>query len=483
MRQIISISAKLFLSLPFVLIFFHLMYADDGPGAWTQNLNGSGPIWHNCLVINPSNQQIMYAGSNTQGMYKSTNGGLNWTQINSGLTNLGVQSLAISQSSPNIVICGTTNTGANPGVYKSTDAGGSWTLMNNGITQTPINIQSVAINPANPNIVYIAIWDGSTTLNAIDGLYKTIDGCATWTVANTGMGTNKNILCIAINPLNPNTVYCGSSFLQSPATGPTYVYKSYNSGGTWASFSTGLPSASTDQNPVRMLSINSTDTNRVLAGLFQNSTNGGAYLTIDGGTSWIRRSTGIPNVAAVNIRTVLIRPGSTTEFYAGVDNTATAGVYRTLDAGLTWVVFNGGSMTNLCIVRALVFRTVPDSTLFAGVSAIAPGVHEYTWIPVGVHDPGTTVPSEYSLNQNYPNPFNPATIISFGLPKESFVSLKVYDVSGREVQTLINENRRAGNYSYSFDASSTSGGLPSGVYFYKIIASGFSDTKKMILLK
>jgi len=88
-------------------------------------------------------------------------------------------------------------------------------------------------------------------------------------------------------------------------------------------------------------------------------------------------------------------------------------------------------------------------------------------------------PIEFVLDQNYPNPFNPSTIISFSVPQSSFVTLKVYDVLGNEVSTLVNETKEAGKYNISFDAS----GLSNGVYFYTIKANNFNSTKKMILIK
>jgi hypothetical protein len=89
------------------------------------------------------------------------------------------------------------------------------------------------------------------------------------------------------------------------------------------------------------------------------------------------------------------------------------------------------------------------------------------------------VPAEFVLNQNFPNPFNPSTRISYFVPKESFVSIKVYDFLGREVGTLVSETKSTGSYELSFDASS----LPSGTYFYTLIAGNYSETKKMILIK
>jgi len=91
----------------------------------------------------------------------------------------------------------------------------------------------------------------------------------------------------------------------------------------------------------------------------------------------------------------------------------------------------------------------------------------------------STLPDKYSLSQNYPNPFNPSTTIEFALPQKEFVKLKVYDVLGNEVTTLISEELNAGLHNFEFDASS----LTSGVYIYKINAGSFTQTRKMILLR
>jgi hypothetical protein len=88
-------------------------------------------------------------------------------------------------------------------------------------------------------------------------------------------------------------------------------------------------------------------------------------------------------------------------------------------------------------------------------------------------------PTEFHLFQNYPNPFNPSTKISYSIPEESFVILKVYDVMGREVSILVNKAQSPGNYSIHFDAGDLSG----GVYFYKLSAGKYSEYRKMILIK
>jgi hypothetical protein len=97
----------------------------------------------------------------------------------------------------------------------------------------------------------------------------------------------------------------------------------------------------------------------------------------------------------------------------------------------------------------------------------------------GIDDGDAEVPGKYYLEQNYPNPFNPVTNIKFSIQHSGFVQLKLYDVLGREINTLVNEYKTHGFYEIEFDAGEISG----GVYFYKLQSGNYSDTKKMILLK
>lgn len=100
-------------------------------------------------------------------------------------------------------------------------------------------------------------------------------------------------------------------------------------------------------------------------------------------------------------------------------------------------------------------------------------------ILVGVSDTEAELPTEYSLSQNYPNPFNPITIINFSIPQKTNVVLKVFDVLGREVITLVDEKKEVGEYSIKFNAVN----LSSGIYFYQLTANKYRETQKMILLK
>jgi hypothetical protein len=99
--------------------------------------------------------------------------------------------------------------------------------------------------------------------------------------------------------------------------------------------------------------------------------------------------------------------------------------------------------------------------------------------PLAVGNTGSSVPDKYSLSQNYPNPFNPTTNIKYQIANNGFVTLKVYDILGNEVATLVNEKKSAGYYEVTFDASN----YPTGVYFYKLTTDNFTETKKMLMIK
>ncbi len=102
---------------------------------------------------------------------------------------------------------------------------------------------------------------------------------------------------------------------------------------------------------------------------------------------------------------------------------------------------------------------------------------EFTYNPMSVNN--FTKVKNFILYQNYPNPFNPKTTILYSIPKESLVTIKVYDVLGREIETLVNERKPRGNYSIDFNSSK----LPSGIYFYRLTAGSYTSTKKMVILK
>ncbi|MBT8387992.1 MAG: T9SS type A sorting domain-containing protein [Ignavibacteria bacterium] len=102
----------------------------------------------------------------------------------------------------------------------------------------------------------------------------------------------------------------------------------------------------------------------------------------------------------------------------------------------------------------------------------------YSYIVSGVEQFNNVI-SSYSLSSNYPNPFNPTTTINYEIPQRSFITLKIYDVLGNEVATLVDEEKQTGSYNVELNAT----GLPSGIYIYKFQAGNFVETKKMVLIK
>lgn len=111
--------------------------------------------------------------------------------------------------------------------------------------------------------------------------------------------------------------------------------------------------------------------------------------------------------------------------------------------------------------------------------SIPGNIYELANPSIGIQNISSEIPGAFSLKQNYPNPFNPETNIQFSLPKSEFVSIKVYDILGKEIASLVNEQKPAGTYQVDYKAMN----LTSGVYFYKMQAGAFTDIKRMTLLK
>ncbi len=153
---------------------------------------------------------------------------------------------------------------------------------------------------------------------------------------------------------------------------------------------------------------------------------------------------------------------------------------RSTDGGITWsssVKLSG--LSNF--PRTSNWYVNIESKSGAGIDSVV-----VTWAMLrdisiinGLSQLGTEIPKGYSLEQNFPNPFNPVTNIRFSIPKAGVVKLAVYDISGREIESLVSGKLNAGIYNADLDASA----LSSGVYFYRLITEGYTDTKKMILVK
>jgi hypothetical protein len=144
-----------------------------------------------------------------------------------------------------------------------------------------------------------------------------------------------------------------------------------------------------------------------------------------------------------------------------------------MNNGTTWTPVNSG-LTNLA-VRSLAINS--DGYIFAGTEGS--GVFRSVKTTTFVGEISGTAPATYSLYQNYPNPFNPSTTIEFSIPRNAHVMLRVYDVLGEQVTTLVSDNLSAGRHRVEWNAT----GFPSGVYFYRLQAGEVMQTRKLLLVK
>jgi hypothetical protein len=140
-----------------------------------------------------------------------------------------------------------------------------------------------------------------------------------------------------------------------------------------------------------------------------------------------------------------------------------------------------GSYLNACVFFAKIFNQTPVGLAYNGglPDSLALFYQQCAWQTVGIKNNISASPDKFELFQNYPNPFNGSTIIKFSIPKTSFVSLKIYNILGKEIATLINENLSSGIYSIPFSNHL----IPSGVYFYKLNSNSYSLIKKLVIIK
>jgi photosystem II stability/assembly factor-like uncharacterized protein len=183
-------------------------------------------------------------------------------------------------------------------------------------------------------------------------------------------------------------------------------------------------------------------------------------------TAWSRASTGISGIGALH---GVSGPSANVIYVCGTQGM----MFKSTNGGDTWIRSTTPTTRNL---RAIYFFDENQ-----GFAVGDSGVILYTSSGgvTGVRERESSLPATFALEQNYPNPFNPSTTIVFHLPERSFVSLKVFDVLGREVATLVSKELQVGDCPVTWNATA----FPSGVYFYQLRAGSFVGTKKLVLLR
>ncbi|NOX64233.1 MAG: T9SS type A sorting domain-containing protein [Chlorobi bacterium] len=377
---------------------------------------------------------IVVVGSQIGGIYVSTDNGSTWNESSNGLPSSGLEV-------PRIICDGTKFYAAIKyfGAYVSTDNGTSWSGGGNGL-------------PNSPYIQTLAVDGNKIFLGTKKGVYFSTDNGANWNEANTGL-SDTDVRTLGI---------IGGTILAGTYT--DHLYKSALNNINWSLSNNGLPS---NGNHVRSFASIS---NRIFAG-----TNYGVYYSDDGGSNWIAANAGMENSFVSEL--VAYKDN----LFASLVSGEGGGVLISTDLGVTWSEINQG-FPEYPYVSALALGT---SDIFAGGpdgwSVWRRPLSEIT----SVKNKNNELPLEFSLSQNYPNPFNPSTNIQYSIPRESEVSILIYNILGAEVDKLFSGISSAGNYELNWNASN----FPSGIYFLRMSAvsvesnSRFTGVEKLILLK
>lgn len=411
----------------------------------TQIVTSNTSFWHN--IASCPNNNTVWIYSRERKIIKTVNSGVNWVTYNLPDTNIsnGYEYYVITATDENNCLI-TASSSNSTKVWKTTDGGSGWAEV---FYQTPGFINSIKM--LNENTGYM-MGDPS---GGRWSLWKTNNGGSSWD--STGLylpQQSDEFSYVGNTSCDQNTGW----IFYSTRNG---FYKSTNFANfNYQPFSNGY--YGTD--------LLITDNNNAI--IYTSYPTLGIIKTSDGGATWIS-STGIP-IYNGNI-------GGAIGMLAKVNNEVYAvrggNILKSTDNGLSFnPSYCPGTGGMSVIVKSL--KTENNITSVYAVGFYG-NVYKADIQTIGVNNISTIVPNNCSLSQNYPNPFNPSTKINFDIVKPGFVSLKVFDILGKEVATLVSENLSAGSYETDFDGSN----LPSGVYFYRIETNEFTQVKKMILNK
>lgn len=442
---------------------------------------------HHAFAYHPTDPNMIYFG-NDGGVFCSTdggetfegrNGGYQTTQFYNGFSSSWIDSLlAIGGMQDNATAIYEGNLGWRRAIGgdgcmtalspTSTDTlyGSSQNLslvrsINKGYNWSGIGVPSggltnfvgpFALAPSAPKIMYAGR----------EKIFRSTTGGGGWTALNNNivLDPGNPIIAITVAPSNANVVYVATT----PTATRGKMFRTTDGGTTWSNITGTLPDR-------YMIDIAVHPMNENIA-YVTCSGFGSSHLwkTTNGGSSWLDVGAGLPDVPT---SAVAIDPDLPNIIYAGND----LGVYVSFDEGSSWNGFSEG------LFDAVLVMDLSISPVNRVIRAVTHGngVFERAMIntPSVVEEKGSTVPNAFVLSQNYPNPFNPLTVIRFRIPVSSHVTLSIFDGAGKEVAVLVNENREAGEYAVTFDATSVS----SGTYFYRLSAGNHTAARKMVVVK
>lgn len=430
-----------------------------------------------------------------------------WQQVGSPIGG-GITALAWRQS--NSTLWATTTSFNYPqvtaGIRSSSNLGASW----NSHYNPAFTARTIIVAPAD-NYIYASVW----LFGLQEGLFVSPNGVI-WAGPLYLAGANDNIFSVASHPMNPQIMFVGTR---------NGVVRSTNGGTNWTTVNNGIPANTW----VRAMAIDS-------SGIVAAGTTNGLYISTNNGDAWTR-ATGINDtVTAVffddDTSSTATSRGNSGRLIAGTQDPAGlyqafadslyllftlltlfgdghvsyigkfwleqlnremhgvsvfkptgsgGGIYFSTDGGRTFTADNQGLPTPNLVSSMTCYASGNTFMWFAGVlENTATGAKVYRKsIVTSVDDNDSPTPTRFELQQNYPNPFNPSTRIVYRVKSRESVSLKVFDVLGREVATLVDEIKNPGEHAVTFDGAN----LSSGVYFYRMTAGSYVATKKLLLMR
>jgi photosystem II stability/assembly factor-like uncharacterized protein len=446
-----------------VLFFFiGFNFQDSRTGGWIQqflpSLPGNPPINDITFTDSLTGYATTYGpgGNDTDYVIKTTNGGNNWLIIRTepGPYN-GFDKLFFLNKDTGYIASYVGISTNISNLQKTTNGGLNWISLYWPTSGEPSDLFVLNTD---------TIWMCSPS-NFGGGLYRTINGGLSWQLQYNVISGN------------PNKIYMYNARIGFISAGG-YIYKTTNSGTNW----TGLTGQEDFSNMFFVDSLKGFYTNYTSSGKFYKTTNGGnnwIHLPLPIVPGYIYTSNGIERFSYINDTIYGVRCYLQISLY-----TTRAIIYKSTNGGLNW----GYQLpdTNWGFPTFLFTKFVNSKK---GWCYLQNGIYTTTGgdttIILSVHQISNEVPKEYKLYQNYPNPFNPVSNIKYQILKNADVKLIVFDISGKEIKTLVNNKQSSGTYEIKFDARlGGSSSLSSGIYFYSLFADGVRiDTKKMALIK
>ncbi|HEY9187483.1 MAG TPA: T9SS type A sorting domain-containing protein [Bacteroidota bacterium] len=370
-----------------------------------------------------------YLAGTSKGIYMSTDNGENWSYFNKPENTTVITDVIIKTTNGTIIA------GTSLGIYRSTDKGNAWIKSNNGID----NPDFFSLYQTSKGDIFAGGKKGEIYVSKDDGV--------TWTKVLTA---HPYSLIESIVENSKGYIFAGVyNAYDQYAEG---VFRSTDNGKTWTSSKNGMVSPTAN-----VLLVVKDD-------VLYAGTQKGFHRSTDDGLTWQQMMTGLSQSYGV---TAMIAP-TQNEIYFG---NALYGVFRSTNGGNSWSDYNAG-LTRKDVSSMILAK---DMTILVGSS----GYMFKSLNKINNLNSSYKIPDEYVLKQNYPNPFNPSTIIEYILPEKSYVTIKVYNILGEELDVLVNELKESGSHKIEWNPKN----LSSGIYFYKMFTNNHQLTRKMIFIR